>query len=185
MEPIFDVKVINPELYDRVPSLKSVKIYRHQLVCMMKEFLLKCPNKEARKDLLDNAAVTGRKHILMDVEFYCLRDLVDVSQGGLVAFVQETFELFWRHIRLCKHCSSLASQCQVCRNNDKLFPFNVASVVRCKRCAALFHRKCFFGSSQKSKQAGVGVCCPACGSFATTGPSTKKTSKSNSSVLGL
>jgi Rubicon Homology Domain len=45
-----------------------------------------------------------RAHLVNDLEYYSLRDLVDATRGELIKYLREVAKLMLCHIRSCRRC---------------------------------------------------------------------------------
>eukprot|EP01118_Nematostelium_gracile_P009547 TRINITY_DN3237_c0_g1_i10.p1 TRINITY_DN3237_c0_g1~~TRINITY_DN3237_c0_g1_i10.p1 ORF type:complete len:1180 (-),score=270.94 TRINITY_DN3237_c0_g1_i10:16-3555(-) len=136
-EPVFDVKVINPKLYDVVLPLKKLRVLRVQL-SHMKGFIMSCRDKDVVMQSL------GKKAYMMhDIEFYSLYDFFEIYKGTLVPTVVALTEKVIRHIRGCQLCREKGSICEICKSKKAIYPFNIEEAVQCSKCKGVFHRKCW------------------------------------------
>lgn len=86
----------------------------------------------------------GERHHLIDTtHMYSLQDLVETHTGDLPTFLQSMVELFTLHIKAeCEVCGGQGHICEVCSNDEVIFPFEAGAVV-CDACSAVFHRACW------------------------------------------
>lgn len=86
----------------------------------------------------------GDRHHLIDTTYmYSLQDLVDVHSGELPMFLQGIVDMFIMHIkRDCQICKGQGHICEICGNDEVIFPFE-AGTVTCLVCNAVFHRICW------------------------------------------
>lgn len=84
-----------------------------------------------------------RHHLIDTTHMYSLQDLVDIHGGELPSFLQTVTDLFIEHIKdACEICRGRGHICEICGNNEIIFPFE-AGTVTCKNCNAVFHRVCW------------------------------------------
>ena len=83
---------------------------------------------------------------------YSIRDLEDVNNGKLKTTMQEVARFARTHIADCILCAGKGFICEVCKDKDPLYPFDMESIVQCEKCFAVFHPEC----SSKLKN------CPKC-----------------------
>jgi len=138
-EPLFDVRVLNPQLFVTVPQLKRVRVLRRQLF-YMKDYILTCKKKDSER-LIPHELQT-RWH-LVDSPFYSLQDFVDTKDDKLFDFLLHILNLWVTHITSCEICKMKGSYCEFCRNNEILYPFQLSKTIVCKGCKALAHRICY------------------------------------------
>lgn len=78
---------------------------------------------------------------------------MDTHLGELPAFLETVYECFIKHIKEdCAICIGRGHLCEICGNDEVIFPFEAATV-NCTKCNAVFHRMCWTRKKQ---------CCPKC-----------------------
>lgn len=116
----------------------------------MRKYLLVCRN--ALKDHLLWKAI-DIPHLIETLDLYSLQDLVDTHSGELPSKLHAVSHVLLQHIKeQCDVCKGRAHICEVCSNEEVLYPFDAAAMV-CDRCGAVLHRSCF---SRKKNS------CPKC-----------------------
>lgn len=63
----------------------------------MRDFVVTCREKDVLLKLVKN-----RMHLITDIDFYSLRDLVELAQGTFLDFVLGLAEAFIIHIKKCE-----------------------------------------------------------------------------------
>lgn len=116
----------------------------------MRRYLTECRISIASK-LLENAVGTKR-HMVQCVNMYSIADLIAIENGTLIEFLNKLFAIFEQHIRKCELCTGRGYLCEICSNNEVLFPFDDGAI-HCKKCTTVFHRACWLRKNQN---------CPKC-----------------------
>ncbi|KAH8297685.1 hypothetical protein KR054_005654, partial [Drosophila jambulina] len=137
-KPLIRLEEENPKLFVFVEKLCAVKKLRQNLV-HMRHYLAACRNASDQK--LVDQQLGGRRHLAQSNEFYSLSDLVQVDTGALTEFLQAVFKAFDEHIRSCDMCLAQAYICEICSNNEVIFPFD-DGCIKCDQCNSIFHRVC-------------------------------------------
>lgn len=138
--PIINLEARNPRLFHFIPGLGVVKRLRARLT-QMKRYLAVCRLAEEHRLVQETIGGGSRRHLMNSVDMYSVADLVGVENGTLPEFLRKTHDTFERHIRNCVICSGKAYFCEVCNNDEFLFPFDDAAI-ECSRCNSVTHRVC-------------------------------------------
>ncbi|XP_026474690.1 differentially expressed in FDCP 8 homolog [Ctenocephalides felis] len=159
--PVIDLQRLNPRLLDFVPELSVVKKNREDLVSMMK-YITAC--RKAQEDNLIQH-ITGKRHLVEEfVEtkdsgespesyfLYSMSDLEGIFNGSLNNFLIDLREKYRTHIINCEICKAKGYLCELCGNNEIIYPFD-SCAMPCWKCNSIFHRLCW---TKKAK------CCPKC-----------------------
>lgn len=86
---------------------------------------------------------------------YSITDLVTIENGSIVEFLNKIHLKFDKHIRSCEICSGKGYLCEICGNNETIFPYDDAAV-QCtsdEKCQSIYHRVCWIRKNMK---------CPKC-----------------------
>ncbi|XP_017096392.2 differentially expressed in FDCP 8 homolog [Drosophila bipectinata] len=137
-KPLIRLEEDNPKLFVFVEKLCTVKKLRQNLV-HMRHYLSAC--RMATEQKLVDQQLGGRRHLSQSNEFYSLSDLSQVETGALAEFLQAVFKTFNEHIRSCPMCLAQAYICEICSNNEVIFPFD-DGCIKCDQCNSIFHRVC-------------------------------------------
>ncbi|XP_058832106.1 differentially expressed in FDCP 8 homolog [Topomyia yanbarensis] len=146
--PVINLEQNNPRLFVLVSKLSLVKKYRQKLL-HMKRYLTVCRIAEELKLVRDSIGV--RRHLMQTVDMYSVNDLFGVENGSLLNFLYKVYGIFERHIRSCVICSGKAYICEICNNDEIIFPFD-DHVVSCGKCNSVFHRTCQFRRNTKCQK---------------------------------
>lgn len=146
--PLINLEKLNPRLFSLVHELNLVRRLRQELVGM-RRYLLVCRVATESHLLWRNG---DSPHLIEGVELYSLQDLVDTNSGELPSKLHTIVDLFTKHIKVeCEICRGRGHICEICSNDEVLFPFDATAYV-CGDCNAVLHKHCF---SRKG-------CCPRC-----------------------
>ncbi|ALC46270.1 CG11534 [Drosophila busckii] len=137
-KPLIRLEEENPKLFVFLEKLCAVKKLRQNLI-HMRHYLAAC--KGAVEQKLVDQQLAGRRHLVQSNEFYALRDLMQVENGALAEFLQSCFKTFGQHIRNCDMCLAKAYICEICSNNEVIFPFD-DGCIKCDQCNSIYHRVC-------------------------------------------
>ncbi|XP_067648281.1 differentially expressed in FDCP 8 homolog isoform X2 [Eurosta solidaginis] len=149
-KPLIKLEEANPKLFIFLEKLGSVKKLRQNLFHMRKYFL-KCRTASEEKLLdkqlsalfmQDNLGSNDlRHHLIQSTEFYSINDLELIEKGILFDYMQKLFNAFDLHIRHCELCRAKAYICEICSNNEVIFPFDDGCIM-CDKCNSIYHRVC-------------------------------------------
>lgn len=147
--PFINIEKLNSKLFNLVHELNLVKRLRYELNGMRK-YLLVCRKSEEDHLLWKNVTVP---HLIESPDLYSLQDLLDTKSGELPSKLHAIMATFNRHIKEdCEICYGRGHICEICSNNEVLFPFELAAVT-CGKCNAVLHNSCFTRKNGK---------CPKC-----------------------
>ncbi|XP_044006053.1 differentially expressed in FDCP 8 homolog [Aphidius gifuensis] len=147
--PVLLLEDLNKKLFSLVPDLSLLKKLREELQ-MMKKYLVFCPDADA-KGLPWRIGL--RTHMLESSANYSIKDLVDLQSGILMEEIRQAYDAMRSHItESCELCHARGHLCEICGNNEVIFPWN-ASAVFCQKCNTVYHRVCW---SKRNH------CCPKC-----------------------
>lgn len=147
--PIIDLEAKNPKLFCYVSNLSLIQKLRRDLI-FMRKYLSEC-RIAINEKLFDNN-VGARRYLIQTTNMYSIADMVAVENGQLYECLNKMYCIFDSHIRACDICTGKGFLCEVCNNNEVMFPYD-ASAVRCANCLGLFHHACWI---RKNKN------CPKC-----------------------
>jgi len=104
----------------------------------MKDFINSCRDKE--KLLVD---IKDKQHLINDINFFSLGDLVAIAKDKLLDFLRKLFETWMKHILNCELCKHKGSYCEYCNKNEIIYAFQLTATVRCPECHTVFHKRCY------------------------------------------
>ncbi|KAK4872427.1 hypothetical protein RN001_014456 [Aquatica leii] len=146
--PLLNVEKLNPRIFSVVHELNLVRRIRNELSGMRK-YLLVCRNATENHFIWKNV---DKPHIIESPNLYSLQDLVDTQSGELLTKLHELSHVFSEHIKVtCEVCRGRGHICEVCSNEEVLFPFDDNASI-CKECGVVLHKNC----AQRRKK------CPKC-----------------------
>lgn len=150
----------NAKLFIYVHNLSLVQKLRDNIV-HMRRYLDEC--RLAAAERLVDQHVDGRRHLIQSTHLYSMADLLAAEAGTLIDHLNRVFQAFDGHIRQCTVCSGKGYLCEICGNDEAMFPHDDAAVwctaaaaapaADRPRCGALYHRACWV---RKNMQ------CPKC-----------------------
>ncbi|XP_053689806.1 differentially expressed in FDCP 8 homolog [Sabethes cyaneus] len=136
--PIIDLEQKNPRLFALVSKLSITKRFRQKLQ-HMRRYLTVCRIAEELR--LVRETIGSRRHLMQSDNMYSVADLVGIENGTLLNFLHTAHGAFERHIRNCLICSGKAYICEICNNDEVIFPFD-DDAVSCAQCSSVTHRQC-------------------------------------------
>ncbi|XP_019762769.2 differentially expressed in FDCP 8 homolog [Dendroctonus ponderosae] len=135
--PLINLEQLNPRLFHRIQELNLVKRLRQELQGIRK-YLVVC-RKAVDEHLIWKC---DRAHLIENVNVYSLQDLVDTHSGDLPSKLHDLVDEYLRHIKTeCEICQGRGHICEICRNEEVLFPFASNAYV-CEVCTAVSHKVC-------------------------------------------
>lgn len=138
-KPNINLEEVNPKLFVFLSKLTTVKKIREDLV-IMKRYLIEC--RDAIKSKLIDQSLKERRHLIQSTDFYSINDLLQVESEMLHDFLYKVFNEFDNHIRGCGICCGKGYICEVCDNNEILYPYEDGAVP-CDSCNSIYHRVCW------------------------------------------
>ncbi|CAG5121430.1 unnamed protein product, partial [Candidula unifasciata] len=137
-QALYDVEELNPKLYAHVPELQELKLLRQQL-CYLKSYLFTCSQKVAESL---RQKVWPREHLYDRRDLYSLTDFLQVQSGTLQKLVKDVVKFSSQHVYDCVLCSQKGFVCEICRNPQVIYPFEVNTTIRCQVCKQVYHQSC-------------------------------------------
>lgn len=138
--PYIDIESINPKLFNFIAELEWVHKMRKDLE-WMRRYLCACADGT---NLLSPLFVQ-----LGDVnKKYSMGHLQAINDGSLETQLTELTEICRSHITSCDLCSGKGYLCEVCKNNEVLYPFDSGALM-CDKCNSMYHRGCWLRKGQK------------------------------------
>ncbi|BFZ23792.1 hypothetical protein BsWGS_26830 [Bradybaena similaris] len=137
-QALYDVEELNPNLYTHVPELQELKLLRQQL-CYLKSYLFTCSQKVAESL---RQKVWPREHLYDRRDLYSVTDFLQVQSGALQKLVKDLVKFSSQHVYDCVLCSQKGFVCEICRNPQVIYPFEVNTTVRCQTCKQVYHQSC-------------------------------------------
>ncbi|XP_051894543.1 pleckstrin homology domain-containing family M member 1 isoform X2 [Pristis pectinata] len=140
-EPFIDLDAINGSLYQYVERMAQARKSRDRLK-LLEDYLFTC-RSGAVQDLYKR--LEQKKYLLESTHLYSVSDLQQIARGIFEAFLQQAIHYATNHIYMCDLCTQRGFICQICNNDDIIFPFEFESTTRCKKCRTVFHKACKAG----------------------------------------
>ncbi|XP_055911568.1 differentially expressed in FDCP 8 homolog isoform X2 [Eupeodes corollae] len=137
-KPVVKLEEANPKLFVFLQKLSSIKKLRENL-SYMRKYLLEC-RVAVEEKLLDNQ-IGSRRHLVQSCEFYSFKDLEQVESSVLYEFLNKIYNIFDKHIRSCALCTAKAYICEICSNDEVIYPFDDGCII-CDKCKSIYHRVC-------------------------------------------
>ncbi|GBP18349.1 Differentially expressed in FDCP 8 homolog [Eumeta japonica] len=137
--PYIDVESVNPRLFNFIAELEWVHKMRKDLQWMNK-YLCACSE--------GTSLVSPLFHQLGDVnKKYSMSNLAAINDGSLETKLTELTEQCRSHITNCPLCAGKGYLCEICGNNEVLYPFDSGAIM-CNNCNTMYHRSCWLRKGQ-------------------------------------
>jgi hypothetical protein len=137
-KPNINLQEVNLKLFGFVEELGAVKRIREEIM-IMKEYFMTCREALNQKLL---RLLQDKQHFVENSYMYSLQDLIDVKNDSLLKYLKDIENTFLKHIKECETCRGKGFICEICENDEPLFPFDHATH-QCSSCRAMFHNSCF------------------------------------------
>lgn len=137
--PDIAVEEYNAKLFVYVQNLSLARKLRQNLV-YMRQYLDECRLATATK-LVDHH-VGAQRYLIQSPRMYSMADLVAVESGSLIEQLNRMVHAFDSHIRKCDICTGKGYLCEICGNNEVMFPYDDGGL-QCDKCMAMYHRACW------------------------------------------
>ncbi|XP_033984567.1 pleckstrin homology domain-containing family M member 3 [Trematomus bernacchii] len=137
-EPLLDVQQLNPCLYEHCEPLSTVLRLRQQLQSL-RAYLFSCRATIA-EDL--RRRIFPREYLLQHIHLYSMADLQQVIDGKLAPFLSKVIKFASSHVFSCSLCREKGFICELCHNEQVIYPFQENATRRCEGCGAVFHTEC-------------------------------------------
>lgn len=146
-QPVFNVRLINPQLYKKARNLRRFRKMR-QKIAHMWPFIQMCRlagELTTEHGILRTMFTSVPKRFLSPecVDVFSLLDFERIANRNLLELLEPVVTLGAAHIEGCLYCRQHAFFCQLCMDPcDLLFPFQLERCHRCEGCGSLSHKKC-------------------------------------------
>lgn len=140
-QPLINLRTVNPKLYCHIDDLAEMQMLRTQLL-YVRAYLFTCKTgvgEDLRKLLWP------REHLYEHVHLYSVSDLQLVATGQLVQKVRQAVTFGRDHVAQCHVCSARGFICELCDDNDVIYPFQLGSTHTCNECYGVYHGLCARG----------------------------------------
>ncbi|KAG0729544.1 Pleckstrin y domain-containing family M member 3 [Chionoecetes opilio] len=140
-QPLIDLRTVNPKLYCHIEDLAELQMMRTQLL-YVRAYLFTCRSDAGQKL---RRLVWPREHLYEHVHLYSVFDLQLVASGQLVTKVRQAVTFGRDHVAQCEVCSARGFHCELCSDNEVLFPFQLGNTYTCGACHGVYHSVCARG----------------------------------------
>ncbi|KAG1679355.1 Pleckstrin y domain-containing family M member 3 [Nymphon striatum] len=137
-EPLIDLRKSNSILYTIVDELQVIQSLRTQL-SYLKTYLFSCQERifeEFRK------RIWPKEYLYEHIHLYALSDLLNITNGSLIQYLQKIVNFAIKHVLQCRLCSAKGFICEVCNSTKVIYPFELNKTYRCEGCHAVYHAFC-------------------------------------------
>lgn len=147
-DPLFRVFELNKNIVKMSKNLQFCRKYR-QGIYYLKDFIFTCRFGETIKEYLERDMPS---YALTDPEVYSMKDLVEVRNGEMKSKLKYLVEMCCRHTSECKLCLARGFICEICNDDQIIFPWQMRHVSRCIKCGACYHSKCWNADEDPCKK---------------------------------
>lgn len=137
-EPILNLKCLNERLYQHTQTMREISRSREKLR-LLGEYLMTC-RSGALQEL--STSLDQRDYLLDCAHTYSVRDLEQIADGAFGGFLQSALEFAISHVYRCDLCSQRGFICQICNQDEIIYPFQFDTTTRCGDCKTVFHKPC-------------------------------------------
>ncbi|XP_076059202.1 pleckstrin homology and RUN domain containing M1 isoform X2 [Oratosquilla oratoria] len=138
-QPLVDVRTANPKLYTHVDQMAEMQLLRTQLL-YIRAYIFTCNTETVPQQL--RRMVWPREYLYEHVHLYSINDLVLVNTGQLVTLLRHVVKWGKTHIFKCSMCSSRGFYCELCKESDIIYPFQLGLAYTCGKCSGVYHTSC-------------------------------------------
>ena len=120
---------------------------------LLRDYVVQCPNfpnsRCQEEDRIAAVTLATRSHLLGDDDTVSLQDLVEMQNGSLLKFLDATAEPWALHVlHKCRLCHDKGHCCEICRSEERLFPWDEDRISKCEHCGAISHQRCADAASR-------------------------------------
>lgn len=136
--PLIDIDKINPELYDYISDMRDTKYLRIRLA-HLSSYLFTCKKSVAEKF---RQSLWPKEYLYEDIHIYSIIDFLQIQSGQLQAMLKKSLKTASKHVYECGLCSQKGFICEICKNPQVIYPFEMDTTHRCEQCKAVYHKTC-------------------------------------------
>ncbi|XP_064394629.1 protein associated with UVRAG as autophagy enhancer-like [Halichondria panicea] len=138
-DAVFTVSNSNAFLYSKVSVMAQAKDLRTQLISV-KRYLHTCRSNEAQHL---NLSFQGYAPWTTDLHTYSVEDFLEVKGGSKMKYLRAMLADGVSHVKNCPLCMGKGFVCELCSDQDIIYPFENTLVNICQDCQCCFHKSCF------------------------------------------
>eukprot|EP00960_Hanusia_phi_P007740 221622-Hanusia_phi.AAC.5 len=149
-QPLFSAAMdVPPPIHQKVKQLEQIRNLRRKA-----KLLRECQ----QEDRIAAVHLHEKDYLIADDDSLSLRDLDEIRNGKLKAFLESTIEPWIEHVmNRCLLCREKGYLCevigsgkesvlslppQICNSKEVVFPFELDKVTKCEKCNAICHSAC-------------------------------------------
>ncbi|XP_067226128.1 pleckstrin homology domain-containing family M member 1 isoform X2 [Chanodichthys erythropterus] len=137
-EPLLNLDVLNPDLFDHTDIMANVQTLRQKLR-FLGDYIRICRSGISKKI---QPRLQQRTYLLDNCNVYSVLDLQQIADGHYESYLQSLIEFGSKHVHNCDLCTQRGFICQICNSDTIIFPFQFDSTSRCNVCKTVFHSSC-------------------------------------------
>ncbi|OCT62331.1 hypothetical protein XELAEV_18043412mg [Xenopus laevis] len=137
-EPIINVLSVNSGLYQHSHTMYNISRSRERLR-LLAEYLHTCRSGALQQ--LSNS-LDNRTYLLECSHTYSVQDLRQIASGAFESFLEAAVDFAIKHVYDCDLCSQKGFICQICNQDEIIYPFQFETTTRCGDCKSVFHKPC-------------------------------------------
>ncbi|XP_044740811.1 uncharacterized protein LOC123302091 [Chrysoperla carnea] len=146
--PFINIKIINQKIYSLINKMSDLHELRIQMN-YLRAYLYTC-----REPIIEQLKrqIWPREYLYETIHLYSISDLELINNNNQLIMQLKSLVQFARnHVLTCWLCSQKGFICELCSNNQILYPFDLDTTLRCEVCNAVYHRQCLQTSSECPK----------------------------------
>ncbi|XP_063712041.1 pleckstrin homology domain-containing family M member 1-like [Symsagittifera roscoffensis] len=137
-EPLIDFDVINNNLYEYIQPLRVMFDKRKRLKYAA-NYLFSCSETTSNEV---KSRLWPKDYMLSNLHLYSVQDLLQIQTGYLQTHLQRVLDFCIRHISTCVVCKQKGFICEICRESEIIYAFDVEGTATCEKCHTVFHKRC-------------------------------------------
>jgi Putative zinc-RING and/or ribbon len=92
IQPIINIEQVNPLLFDGVPALHQVRLFRKSIATLVDKAMSKPSTAPLAASVLNGVLGSDRLHLSLCSNFYSMRDLCSVAKGEMIAVLYDAYD---------------------------------------------------------------------------------------------
>uniref|UniRef100_A0A8C1NND0 Pleckstrin homology domain containing, family M (with RUN domain) member 1 n=1 Tax=Cyprinus carpio TaxID=7962 RepID=A0A8C1NND0_CYPCA len=137
-EPLLNLDVLNPDLFDHTEIMATVQSLRQRLR-FLGDYILICRSGISKKI---QPRLQQRTYLLDNSDLYSVLDLQQIADEHYESYLQSLIQFGSKHVLNCDLCTQRGFICQICNTDNIIFPFQFDSTTRCNVCKTVYHSSC-------------------------------------------
>ena len=160
-QPLFSISNdLSPGARAKVGKALVLVTSARRRAALLRDYVVQCPNfpnsRCQEEDRIAAVTLATRSHLLGDDDTVSLQDLVEMQNGALLKFLDATAEPWAHHVlHKCRLCHDKGHCCEICRSEERLFPWDEDRISKCEHCGAISHQRCAAAAAAATSRGGI------------------------------